>query len=312
MSVSDLAINGTDLGIVLRRSTMLAQLTTRKWSASRNDDRAVADIRRAKGATGHVGRFHKNLLAGVDQPLKAINSLMQQAYNEHRSMTLPWIVEGQRLLAVEKTNEYLGRMNKFVVEMQPLVDGFCNQYDALVRQAEQNLGELFNSREYPPAGAIRGMFKIDVSLQPVPSTTDWQQLSGINERTLQVLGHHTQQKIREACSGARDELRLRAQTWAERAVKSLVPKEDDPSKPAVMFHSTLLTDLHQTVKDLETMNFSQDPSCNEMVAVLKPLGERLGDDVKELREHPDLREWVVLEARRALFILGEYQQGEAA
>lgn len=305
-------IDAEAVGTILRKTTMLAQLNCRRWYGHRQDANAVQDVKAANGAQGDVGQFRKNLLAGADAELKAVAKMQAAAYVRHKQLTLPWMVEGQRLLPASRMGMYLNEINKYKLELQPLVDDFIGKYDQLVDKAKANLGGMFRASEYPHATRVRAAFNLDISLNPIPSTADWQSLSAFDATTLKALGVHTQDKIAEAMRGGVIELRTRAKAWAERAGRSLAPDAEDPSKAAVQFHTTLLTELDRVAEDLHALNVTDERSCQELLKVANEAKYATHGDIKQLRESPSLRDEVRMHADAMLKILADYEEGEGA
>lgn len=309
--MTTLTINPEQIGKALRSTSTLVQFTRTSWDGKVNDSRAVADIKSQNGASGDVGKFTKNLMAGADAELKAIHKLLGTAYNEHRRLTLPFSVEALRLMPVSRLGPYFSAMNQFTEQLQPLVDDFIGKYDQLVAKAQANLGGMFDRRDYPMSGHIRTRFSMNIKLHPIPSSVDWRELP-VGPDMVASLEAHTQEILGNALTGAYDELRERTKAWAERAQASLAPHPDDPSKPAVMFHKTLLTDVHRLCTDLRDFNVTGDTELTELKNAMIDIAVTAGEEIETLKNSPMLRDEIHGLAGFALKIIEDYREGRAA
>lgn len=292
----------------IRNFAMKVTLRTRRWQGQAKDDSAVNDVKSARAAKGNVGTFRKNLLAGADSSLKAVHRAIDAARGDHYKMTLPWSIhsgadttrrQGPRLLANASYFDYCAKMGEHRTNVVKALDDFCDDYEDCRAKAQENLGQLYDPSQYPPASEIRKQFGIDFDFEPLPddatlknSTLDKVQA----EKLAKLVNDRTQQMLENAMRDVWNRVYDVVSHMAERL--------GDPNKA---FHNTLITNAGDLVDLMKHANFTNDPRLDELRRDLE--GRMLLHDPKELRKNPEQRKAAAQDAQIMLDKLKGYGLG---
>lgn len=288
----------------MRESATLVSLTARVWSGTANDKKAVMEMAEAAGAKrGDVGRFAKNLLAGVDTKLKAVHAAVGAGRTTHYHMTLPWssagddqVRRGPRVLPNALFMQYAKRMGQHRNDVRAKLDQFISAYPKLVEDAAENLGGLYDERMYPDANTIVRKFGFDFEFMPIPASTDFK---GLPPQVLEQLGNNIEKRVNRRVEGAMQEAWSRTRQTVEHMVERL--SGDEPKK----FHDTLVTNARELCDLLKALNITNDPNLEE---IRRDIEQGLvGHDAKELRKSETVRKGVASEAQRILDKMASWQ-----
>lgn len=156
---------------VLSSRAMLASLRISAWSARRIDKAVTADTNSRLGAAADAGRYNKVLIAR--DALAAITQAATAARTLHYAKTLPWLDDGARLLPAKAHLDYTREMQGLRMQFEQAVSDFLTAYPALIADAQQRLGAMFNRDEYPEPCDINSKFSFTVRCLPVPDARDF-------------------------------------------------------------------------------------------------------------------------------------------
>lgn len=195
-------ITDKDISGALAATAMLVSFESRTWTGEASDRTATQDVREARKAQGDVGRFHKNLLANNDGPLKAVVRAISAAYRDHIDMTGPWN-GGYRLLPNAGFEKYLQTMAKHQATIGAAVEALRAAYPDLVEASIVSLGGLADRSQYPGADEIAGRFGIRFDFEPVPGG---QGFPGLPPQYAQALQAQLGRQIAERMEAATKDL----------------------------------------------------------------------------------------------------------
>lgn len=150
--------------------SLLVALNISQWTARKYDKKATETIAAKHGIDNGVGRYNKSLLPFTDM-LNNITNKAAMMRLEFYANTLPYTYEGVRLLPSKNYFDFMKLMNQHIMEWRVLVDTFTQHYEELVKNAEDNLGPLYNTNDYPTPENLLTRFKIDLTVSPVPDAT---------------------------------------------------------------------------------------------------------------------------------------------
>lgn len=150
----------------LRTSTILVKLTTRNWTGARVDNKATASVIAAHNALPAAGKFVKHLVSA--QHRKRLQTAIQLARRTHRSMTLPWDDDAQRLLPMASFERYKAKMAEAEEAILSARRSFVDRWDDMRDEARRNLGTLFDASQYPSKEALVDRIGLDIVYTPVP------------------------------------------------------------------------------------------------------------------------------------------------
>jgi hypothetical protein len=276
----------------VREAALLADVTISVWSGERTDQDMTDDIRRSAGATGNVGRFTKNLLAGVDGRLREVKSSFAAVRTTHYGLTLPWVSDphserqrGPRLLPHALFQSYLQRMGKQRTQALDLLEVFLSEYPDLVVKAQTNLAGLADAN-YPSVEHVRSSFKVKFDFEPIPAG---QQFRGLPEIAIDRLAKGLQAKQERMLSSATSAM------WQE--VKSRVSHiVERLAEPDTKFKVSTVESLRELITVLPAWNMTDDARVTEVVDEIKDMLD--GVQAHDLRKDPRTRDDVRTRAQQ--------------
>ena len=157
---------------MIQNSSMLVDLNISVWTGRKQDKRVSDEIDAAKSTKTRAGNYHKKLLAGT-QKLDDLQKLVTGIRSWHYIQTLPWSDGGSRLLPMKNFFDYKATLADFEIQFTDAVDAFLADYPTLVSAAAFQLGDLFDSSEYPDVERLRDKFKFRYVFLPVPEVGDF-------------------------------------------------------------------------------------------------------------------------------------------
>lgn len=285
-------ITTVDVIQAVRESAMLADISISMWSATKTDQDATERVKADAGATGQVGRFVKNLMAGADGKLKEVRSAFNQARLTHYNLTLPWVSDptavrqgGPRLLPHMLFDRYIVAMSKQKREASNQLDEFIRDYPVLVQQARANLGGLAD-QDYPSADEVRALFRINFDFEPLPAAA---QFKGLPDHTIERLAaalHNKQQRMIETAQEA---------MWreAKERVGHIVERLSDPD---AKFKVSTIENVRELLTLMPGWNLVGSSEVDEVVSDIKTMLD--GVDAKTIRDNIHSRNEVAGRAKK--------------
>ena len=285
-------VGQADIMQAVREAALLADVTISVWSGERADQNMIDDIRRQAGAQGNVGRFTKNLLAGVDGRLREVKSAFNSVRATHYALTLPWVSDphstrqtGPRLLPHALFQRYLCQMSKQRTAALDLLDVFLSEYPGLVTQARANLAGLA-AANYPNTDEVRAAFKVKFDFEPIPAG---QQFKGLPDLAIERLAKGLQAKQERMLAGANQAM------WGE--VKSRVSHiVERLAEPDTRFKVSTIESLRELITVLPAWDMTGDERVAEVVTEIKGMLDGVKAD--DIRKDPGVRSDVATRAKQ--------------
>lgn len=286
---------------MIQNSSMLVDLNISVWTGRKQDKRVSDEIDAAKSTKTRAGNYHKKLLAGT-QKLDDLQKLVTGIRSWHYIQTLPWSDGGSRLLPMKNFFDYKATLADFEIQFTDAVDAFLADYPTLVSAAAFQLGDLFDSSEYPDAEKLRDKFKFRYVFLPVPEVGDFR--IDVNEQhkaeLVQQYESFYQNKLSEAMQEAWDRLHECLSKMSEKLANADSPRltKDGDENYTQIFRDSLVTNAVELCELLTKLNVTNDPKLEN---VRKNLESTIADvSAKELREDDDLRLGVKAEVDKIL------------
>ena len=286
---------------MIQNSSMLVDLNISVWTGRKQDKRVSDEIDAAKSTKTRAGNYHKKLLAGTAK-LDVVQKLVSTIRIWHYSQTLPWSDGGSRLLPMKNFFDYKATLADFEIQFTDAVDAFLADYPTLVSAAAFQLGDLFDSSEYPDAEKLRDKFKFRYVFLPVPEVGDFR--IDVNEQhkaeLVQQYESFYQNKLSEAMQEAWDRLHECLSKMSEKLANADSPRltKDGDENYTQIFRDSLVTNAVELCELLTKLNVTNDPKLEN---VRKNLESTIaGVSAKELREDDDLRLGVKAEVDKIL------------
>ena len=245
--------SGGTAGAVLTRSAMLATLHIHAWVPKKVDNKITRQTVSQNNAVSDAGVFIKNLIA--KQHLNDIVEISGELRRFHKANTLPWEDVGPRLLPTKNYKKYTSGLNGLKLKFDQAVSQFMNIYRLCVKQAESDLGLMFNRAEYPRDDVVLKKFSVQTDLNPVPDSQDFRvQMSAAEKAQIQQeIEERVQKRHDAAVKDTWDRLYDVVQTMAEKL-----------SDPNGKVYDSYFKNAEELVNLLPSLNFNNDPKLNDM------------------------------------------------
>lgn len=199
----------------------------------------------------------KKLLDTSHPRFKAVSKVRAQAIAYWRSVTLPYIEAGVRLIRRSDVAAFDTQMSHYRDELAVAVELLDQSYGELIQQARRRLGDLFSSEDYPTS--LSDLFAISWEY---PSTTPPDYL----RQVAPDLYHAECLRVRERFSEA---VQMAEAAFAEELttlVNHLADKlsGEDNGKPKV-FRDTAVTNLLEFFERFQHLNINSDDQLDRLV-----------------------------------------------
>ncbi len=210
--------------------------------------------------------------------------------------TLPWGVDGTRILPSANYLQFMQDFRKEKSEWQSLVNTFLDNYEYLVAEAKRWLGDLYDEKDYPSKESIIGKFSMDMGIFPVPSNDFRVELSS-DELT------RIQEDLESRMTSIQQEAMNDCWHRLYKHVEHITEKLSDPKN---IFRDSMIENARETCDLLTRLNISEDPNLEAMrQAVERKLLDHHPDT---LRNDLDVRQDTAEEARKIMDAMSVFMQ----
>lgn len=254
---------------------MIVRLSVSQWSARKLDRKATEAIIAEFKTAADSGRFNKLLVN--HEAIKKIQRINSQAWDLHKTMTLPWTDDGGRVLPAELFLKYTAAIQAVKERFEAEVKSFVGQYEAFKAEAKIKLNGLYNEADYPRASEIAGKFGMAVAVEPIPQASDFR--VALSKSEVAEIRKDIEERMAKRISDAMKDAfgRLYA------AARSIADKCKDTD---AIFRDSLIGNLRDLLDVLPALNVTNDPELIKAIAAAAPLAEV---DPQALRDEPTTR-----------------------
>jgi hypothetical protein len=135
------------------------QLRLSRWGGSKalSADQN-AEIASTAGTTAKRLSASKRLYDSKHPAIRKVNEIINQAEAYWKSMTLPYVEPGVRLLRHDLVLEFEQTMRRISESLTPSLENLQANLGEIREQAQQELGTLFNAQDFP--NDVRGLYRI--------------------------------------------------------------------------------------------------------------------------------------------------------
>lgn len=229
----------------------LCLLQTGAWRATRLH----------RGETREENTRHKTHAARVTvrvtdhQALRDLSKLHAAAYNEHKSITLPTVQDGMRLLPAGRELDHAARMSKFADQHNRLVREFLADYDDECANAPARLNGLYDASMWPAHAVVADKFTFRTRYLATPTDGAWADWLAESSRAAE---DDVRERLTKALERVRDRCRSDGRLYATvfdniRELVDLVPDLDLTGNfaPVVQAMAPLTTMHADVIRDDE-------------------------------------------------------------
>lgn len=243
------------------KTAVLVSCTTSFWGPWRKSRKATQDAAEANHASPSALRASKNLAGALDKELTAVSNCRAALRDVFRRNTVDWKGE---LRALPNTNsmkffeEYGAAKNALDAAAEAFFNAYTPFYDLLHKADAFNvsgLGELHNINDYPTPDAIRNTYSVKLDVMEIPQSGDIR-VEGFSEDEANKLVEMAKQSMADS---------LNRITVSH--LRKLLPKVERMAvtlDKEVKFHSTMLSNLKDTIDLVKRLNLTGDPTVTEL------------------------------------------------
>ncbi|EFO30111.1 conserved hypothetical protein [Roseibium sp. TrichSKD4] len=255
---------------VLATRALIVSLTISQWTAHKFDRKVSQEVNETHKAASDASRVNKSLL-----PKKALEEIQRKANavrTEFNGRTLPWLDDGQRVLAAEHYVDHAAWFQKQKAEYEQLVADFLTAYPAHVDKARARLGDMFNEADYPTPHEIAKKFDMTMRTMTAPSTDDMR--ISISDAQAQSIRAEVEKTIQEATNRAVSDVYRRVREVCERMVDRLSaykPAAKKGDRAEGTFRNSLVENVRDLISVMPSLNITGDPKLDDLAQQLEAL-----------------------------------------
>lgn len=279
----------------LNDRALLVQLSVSQWTARKYDKKVTQEVANANGVASGVGRYNKSLLPMNDM-LDNVHKKTTHIRTKFYENTLPWGIEGTMMLPTANYLRFMTEFRKEKSEWELLVNRFIWDYPKLKADAQRILGSLYNEADYPTVDDLKGKFKMDMAIFPVPATDFRVQIASDELSRIQ---QDVEARVKSAQATAMNE----AWNRLYERVKNMAEKLADPS---AIFRDSLVENTRELCALLPRLNFADDPHLEQM---RQEVEAKLFKHPEALRNDLDLRRDTADEAKAIMDKMAGFMKG---
>jgi hypothetical protein len=281
--------------MMLNDRALLVSLSISQWTARKLDKKATKEVADINRASTSAGRYNKSLLP-LNDLLANVHQKTGVIREKFAKNTLPWGVDGTRILPSANYLQFMQDFRKEKSEWQSLVNTFLDNYEYLVAEAKRWLGDLYDEKDYPSKESIIGKFSMDMGIFPVPSNDFRVELSS-DELT------RIQEDLESRMTSIQQEAMNDCWHRLYKHVEHITEKLSDPKN---IFRDSMIENARETCDLLTRLNISEDPNLEAMrQAVERKLLDHHPDT---LRNDLDVRQDTAEEARKIMDAMSVFMQ----
>ena len=277
------------------RSAMAAARVSVHWFGVRKSltQQQTAQAADAFGAEDRFLSAAKKLLDTTHPAFKAVTAVRSRLQSYWKGVSLPFPDPGVRLIHRDQVEEFANRMSLFQEELDDAVVILDNRYGELRATAQQNLGYLYNSADYPES--LIGLFSIEFDF---PSVEPPNYLQYLNPELYQQECERVQRRFDEAIQLAEEAFLGELAKLVSHLTERLSGKADGKAK---IFRDSAVENLTEFFNRFRQLNVRSNEQLDSLVSDAQRIVR--GIEPQELRDNAGLRQQVATELSRVQSVL---------
>jgi hypothetical protein len=264
---------------------MIVDVRVSKWNGYKTDQEASNKLTREANAQAGSAVVSKRVVPkeALADITTAYNAL--KAHRDHH--TLPWSDKGPRIMTRNIFELFMSGYGELERRFNEAVNEFITvKYPPVRDQASFRLGDLFNTKDYPPPEELRKKFRVDLDIDGITEPDDFR--IALPEKELNQLKATMEESINRRLGSAMQDVWLRIAELLEHYIE----KMDDGE---AIFRDSTVNNLVDLMNILPGLNVMGDPKLKK---IRQRIMETIGSyEANDLRKQSDLRAAAAKEAR---------------
>lgn len=235
----------------------------------------------------------KKLIDTSHPAYKAVTAIKSQARSYWRGITLPYPVEGIRLIKRDDIATFEARMQEFKESLEAAVAHLQLEYENIKQRAREKLGSLFNAADYP--ATLTGEFAITWEYPPIEPP---RYLMNFNPELYEQEQQRVQQRFEQAVTMFEDSFAEQLQGLITHLIERLSDNADGTPK---VFQKSTIENFSEFYRQFKNLNVRGNTDLDALVGRANDLVA--GIDPQDLRNSRDRRQELSTQMREVETVL---------
>lgn len=275
-----------------------ASLTCRALGATVKDDAASKEVCERKNARSGAMRVQKVRLKAATEPVRTLFRKAREVFNYN---TLPGFTDDLRILPTARVDALRERIEGYRQSLNIEVANIVDNYDRLIDEEKNLLGDGYDPNLYPAKEAIAGYFRIDLGIFEV-SRGEFSHIEQLSLDTIAQLREEQERRLAEIGRQARNEVHAEM----VRLIQHIADKLSDPEAKA--FHESTFENLREYLALVPALNITNDFQLESMRSAA---ASKLDLCMEHVKRSQYLKDRAAREAREILNQFGNLGEGRA-
>lgn len=264
------------------RETMGAVKVSFRWLGTR---RSLSDQQTRQAATqfdadAEQVTAYKKLVDTKHPAWKALTAIKNEVVAYWRGMTLPYPIEGVRLMRRDDIAKFEDRMQGFRERLAEAVVNLEAEFESIKVRAREHLGSLYDPADYP--ASLDGLFQISWEYPPVEPP---RYLMHFNPELYAQEQSRIQQRFEASIALAEGAFAEQLQNLVSHLIERLT---DSPDGQPKVFRASVVENFREFYQQFKNLNVRGNTELDALVSQANNLVS--GIDVQDLRNSAHLRE----------------------
>jgi hypothetical protein len=268
----------------LSRKAVLVRVMVSAWTAKKKDKEVTNKVHADTKSEHDSGAYNKMMVKPIR--IAAITSSVTKIRTLFYSKTRPWCDAGKgalRILPNALYTEFSNELRVLIREFETEVDKFCANYDSYVWERINSSDGLFNVRDYPTVGQIRGKFKVDREIIPFPDVADFR--SDLDQETVDEIRQQVEATSTRAVSDAMQSTAHEIVKLVGHMAEKLAEQRTKSGDTKKWYADTLVENVRELARLLPAFNLTNDSRLTDITTRIER--ELCVEDAAVLRKNPD-------------------------
>lgn len=264
------------------RETMGAVRVSFRWFGTR---RSLSDQQTRQAAANFDAdaeqvSAYKKLVDTKHPAWKALTAIKGEVVSYWRGITLPYPIDGIRLMRRDDIAAFEDRMQSFRTRLAEAVQTLQLEFESIKSRAREHLGSLYDPSDYP--ASLEGMFQINWEYPPVEPP---RYLLHFNPELYAQEQQRIQQRFEQSIAMAEDAFAEQLQSLVSHLIERLT---DSPDGQPKVFRNSVVENFREFYNQFKNLNIRGNTELDTLVTQAHNLVAGL--DVQDLRNSAHLRE----------------------